>query len=221
MNKMFYHWTEASVSQFYSKEDQGLGRFKSRVQGRAFTTTKLKSRFGTTKAINAKTVLVFAGAASELCKPYSLLKFDGYKRFLGQFYSSVRGDIIWRPEHAVAVGKVVLITKAEVVPIKDAQRKTARAWERFNRSLPYILLAALALLALASVGLYMGLEDFPFRSYLDENKSNILTYTCWILAVALATLIVANIPLLLSHRPNVDSDLEEAIARAKKLDLYR
>ncbi|NKM36338.1 hypothetical protein [Rhizobium laguerreae] len=151
MHKEYYHWSEAPVSCFYSWADRGRGRFVSNVQGVAFATRKLKwGIWSTTRAIKAKTLLVFVGDAAERFRTYEALKFDGFfKRPLGQHTTDAQGDLVWNEEDAVVVGNVIIVGKMEIREIVDDDRlkrlekerkKRRLGWPMFGLLVPFVFL---------------------------------------------------------------------------------
>ncbi len=140
--RTLYHWSRKSLDEInFSHNDP---RFKVKTQGHAYALDDLDNKSGATSRFEAKSLIVFTEQAAEVFQRHPAVTLMGWKRFFGQYWTrKFLHDIRWNASDAFRCGDVLVIRKAELVPIEEDGR---RVYQWLKRGLVFALDAAILLL---------------------------------------------------------------------------
>ncbi|RWY80011.1 hypothetical protein EHI44_30430 [Rhizobium leguminosarum] len=118
-SKTLFHWSRKPLDILITNSP----KFEVRTQGRAWVIDKISKTKGATSRVPAASLVVFREQAAELFVRHPIIRWLGWKHFFGQYWSkSVYQDIVWNASDAFQCGRVLVVRKAEFVPIDDPIR---------------------------------------------------------------------------------------------------
>lgn len=211
-----YHWSPSNPECFTSTPPEAQICFSPEARGRVYCVDDPFRRGGTTKKINARTLLIFTDEALKLFKKHPLFTLDGFKWFYGQYWTTKPGNIIWDACNARRSkgGNVWVINNARFITkeeINDSESKSQNKKQYYRNIFGGFVVAGVPLaLFLLILAKFFCPNSFIVRFFTYISEYIGVDIICLLIAI-LVVMILALVGYNMTIRPIVEWNAEDEI----------
>ena len=185
MPTALYHWSDAEPEIFNTKN----AIFETQTQGRVYCVENPRDRKATTKSKQARSLIIFTEESTSLFEKHPAFTLLGFKRLYGQYRSTKFGDIEWGSKDCFRHGRLIIVKKAQIVPICDNRR---RRWQIFKYAAVKVSDFLMTLLILCAAWAFLDAHSLV-RNLLNWT-AGLLSQTAWLIIILASALSLVFVP---------------------------